>query len=305
MTMRLDRIAAAGTGEGYRRIRFADGGMITVEAQPDTTVFTEVALWPGLTAPSTEAWATEDSHELFLTGQDGEGRSLFLDVPVDAVREFIQEHGGEHADQDDDLPQTRHHVDPRSATGIYRIQLDDQRVGRIIRRDDHWLATPSGENRRSVDYDDFDEAAAYLVQEADIEAGRLTRAAQDLNTALAPYGLTAERAWDVLIGGHVLSWLVLDSGDPTQAADDQEPHLNIWFSDPADGDEVTVDRPARASDRWLVELNSANGQSVEGRAFPGLDVTAVAAYVAQWHSDPRAAWDEAMAAFEARWPVTS
>ncbi|MFE7659238.1 hypothetical protein ACFU6M_41430 [Streptomyces bottropensis] len=305
MTMRLDRIAAAGTGEGYRRIRFADGGMITVEAEPDSTVFTEVALWPGLTAPSTEAWANEDSWELLLTDQDGEGRSLFVEVPVEAVREFIQEHGGEHADQDDDLPPVRHRVSPRSATGIYRIHLDDQGIGRIIRRDDYWLATPSGENRRSFDYDDFDAAAAYLVQEADIEAGRLTRASQDLGTALAPYGLTAVRAEDVLIGGSVLSWLVLDFGDPTQAADDEEPHLDIWFSDPDDGDEVTVDRPARASDRWVLELHSGSGQSIEGGSFPGLDVAAVAAYVARWHRDPHTAWDEAMAAFDARWPATS
>ncbi|MFJ3914341.1 hypothetical protein [Streptomyces vinaceus] len=178
-TARLNHIAAAGTEGGYRRIRFADGCMITVETQPDATEFTEVALWPGLTAPATDAWANEDQWELYLTNQHGEGRSLFLDVPVDAVRELIEEHGGEHADQDEDLPATRHHLSPRSATGIYRVHLDDlddQPIGRIIRHDDFWLATPSrGESRRSFLCDDLGEAAVYVVQEADIAAGRATR----------------------------------------------------------------------------------------------------------------------------------
>ncbi|MFF9070522.1 hypothetical protein ACF09E_34770 [Streptomyces sp. NPDC014891] len=293
-TARLNRIAAAGTEGGYRRIRFADGCMITVEAQPDATEFTEVALWPGLTAPSTDAWAKEDQWGLNLTDQDGEGRSLFLEVPVDAVRALIEEHGGEHADQDEDLPTTRHHLSPRSATGIYRVpldDLDDPPIGRIIRHDDYWLATPSrGESRRSFDYDGLDEAAAYVVQEADIAAGRATRAAQDLRQALAPYGLTAHRGEDVLIGGYVLSWLSVGSGDTSREPDGDAAYLNVYFSDPTDGGEVTVDRPARASDEWVIELNSGTGDSAQGPSFPGLDAAAVAAYIAHWHRDPAAAW---------------
>ncbi|MFF2572720.1 hypothetical protein [Streptomyces sp. NPDC058084] len=293
-TARLNRIAAAGTEGGYRRIRFADGCMITVEAQPDATEFTEVALWPGLTAPSTDAWANEDQWELNLTDQAGEGRSLFVDVPVDAVRALIEEHGGEHADQDEDLPATRHHLSPRSATGIYRVHLDGEAIGRIIRHDDYWLATPSrGESRRSFDYDELDEAAAYVVQEADIAAGRATRAAHDLRQALALYGLTAHRGEDVLIGGCVLSWLGVGSGDTSREPDGDKAYLNIYFSDPTDGDEVTVDRPARASDQWVIELNSGTGDSAQGPSFPGLDAAAVAAYVAQWHRDPQAVWNNA------------
>ncbi|MFE0063311.1 hypothetical protein [Streptomyces sp. NPDC059003] len=57
-----------------------------------------VYLAPGLTAPETEAWENDDDVEAFLT--EGSFATRFLDVPVRAVRELIEEHGGEHTDQD-------------------------------------------------------------------------------------------------------------------------------------------------------------------------------------------------------------
>ncbi|MEV7535426.1 hypothetical protein [Streptomyces hydrogenans] len=165
MTARLNRIAATGTGRNYRRVRFADGCMITVEAGPDAVEFTEVATWPGLTAPATEAWANEDSAELFLSSQDAEGRRLFLDVPVTAVRALIEEHGGEHADQDDDLPLVRHAFGPRAAAS-YPVLLGGQQIGQVTRHDECWTVPSPVEEGRILEFDDVDEAAAYLTRAA-------------------------------------------------------------------------------------------------------------------------------------------
>lgn len=60
----------------------------------------EVCLLPGLFPPATEAWANEDRLEDWLTGGAlGQGGGLYLDVPVQAVRDLIEQHGGEHPDQ--------------------------------------------------------------------------------------------------------------------------------------------------------------------------------------------------------------
>ncbi|GGY71106.1 hypothetical protein GCM10010363_60310 [Streptomyces omiyaensis] len=164
ITARLNRIAAAGTTERpYRRIRFADGCMITVEAGPDAVEFTEVATWPGLTVPATEAWANEYGVELFLSGQNAEGRRLFLDVPVTAVRELIEEHGGEHADQDADLPPVLHTFGPRTAAS-YSVLLGGQQIGQVTRHDECWTVPSPAEDDRIVEFDDIDEAAAYLAR---------------------------------------------------------------------------------------------------------------------------------------------
>ncbi|MET9914776.1 hypothetical protein ABZZ74_50305 [Streptomyces sp. NPDC006476] len=102
MTSRIDRIATEGTGRVFRRLHLADGHWISINTGPAATEFDEVFLFPGLDAPTDEAWEDEDSWEEFLTGGElGRGR-LFLGVPADAVRQLITDHGGEHAHQDSD-----------------------------------------------------------------------------------------------------------------------------------------------------------------------------------------------------------
>jgi hypothetical protein len=101
-TPRLDSIAAGGTDHVFERIRLADGHTLTLQTRPDADTADEVFLFPGLTAPDTEAWENEDQWEEWLTGGNlGEG-GLFLDVPVEAIRELIEQHGGEHEDQEGD-----------------------------------------------------------------------------------------------------------------------------------------------------------------------------------------------------------
>ncbi|MGW0188128.1 hypothetical protein ACWDV7_20485 [Streptomyces sp. NPDC003362] len=103
-TPRLDSITASGTNYVFDRIRLADGRALTLKTQPGADFAEEVFLFPGLTAPDTEAWENEDRWEGWLTGGElGEG-GLFLDVPVQAVRELIEQHGGEHEDQEGDVP---------------------------------------------------------------------------------------------------------------------------------------------------------------------------------------------------------
>lgn len=97
-TARLDHLAATGTNHVSDHIRLADDQMIAVFAEPGADAM-EVFLFPGLCAPNTDAWEDRDDTELFLTG-DGFHGSLYPAVSVEAVREFIEQHGGEHADQD-------------------------------------------------------------------------------------------------------------------------------------------------------------------------------------------------------------
>ncbi|MGW9440603.1 hypothetical protein [Streptomyces sp. NPDC055607] len=287
ITPRLNRIAAAGTDGLHSRIHLADGHRIYVNGTIGAIVFEEVALAPGLTAPYTEAWKNAgEPVEHFIIGETVNGGSVFHDVPVDAVRALVQAHGGERDHQDDDLTPVRYQISPSSAVGRYRIDLDGQQIGRIVWMEDgregYWLATPRGK-RRSVEFDDMDEATAHLLQEADIAAGRLTTAAQELRSALTPYGLTLHDIEDVLIGGHVLSWLALGSGDSAQNPDWDQPHLNIYLSDPEDGDEVNIHRPTRENDQWVVELNDGSTDWVEEHYFPILETAAVAAHLAEWH----------------------
>ncbi|MGW6588404.1 hypothetical protein [Streptomyces globisporus] len=98
-TPRLDSLAAGGTNEVFDGIRLADGHMLTLKAAPGAEV-AEVFLFPGLDAPDTEAWVNEDDWEGWLTGGEFEDGSLYLDVPVAAVRDLIVDHGGEHDNQE-------------------------------------------------------------------------------------------------------------------------------------------------------------------------------------------------------------
>ncbi|THA53249.1 hypothetical protein [Streptomyces sp. A1136] len=111
-TSRLDAVMTEGTGHGFARIRLADGHAITLKVQPGAPAAEEVLLSPGLTAPDTEAWENEDSWEDWLTGGTlGNESGMFLDVPTDALRDLIAQHGGEHEDQDGQDPAPRTEAD--------------------------------------------------------------------------------------------------------------------------------------------------------------------------------------------------
>ncbi|MBD0844275.1 hypothetical protein [Streptomyces sp. TRM68416] len=101
-TPRLDRLAADGTNGVFDGIRLADGHMLTLVISPGADWAESVFLYPGLTAPDTEAWENEDPWEDWLTG--GSGETTYGDVPVEAVRELIVAHGGEHENQEPPAP---------------------------------------------------------------------------------------------------------------------------------------------------------------------------------------------------------
>ncbi|WP_052499861.1 hypothetical protein [Streptomyces vietnamensis] len=104
-TSRLDAVVMEGTGHGFARIRLADGHAVTLKTRPGADVAEEVFLSPGLTAPDTEAWENEDSWEDWLTGGTlGNESGMFLDVPAEALRDLIIQHGGEHDDQEGEDP---------------------------------------------------------------------------------------------------------------------------------------------------------------------------------------------------------
>ena len=103
-TTRLDSLAAGGTDHVFARVRLADGLTIVLKTAPGADVADEVGLLPGLFPPATEAWENEDRYEDWLTGGAlGQGGGLYLDVPVQAIRDLIEQHGGEHPDQEGDV----------------------------------------------------------------------------------------------------------------------------------------------------------------------------------------------------------
>ncbi|GGX46620.1 hypothetical protein [Streptomyces noursei] len=106
-TPRLDSLTAGATGAFFTRIRLADGHALSLNIRPGAGTADEVLLLQGLTAPDTEAWRGEGQWEVWLSGGiHGEG-TLYLvcqDVPVDAVRDLILQHGGEHEDQESQEP---------------------------------------------------------------------------------------------------------------------------------------------------------------------------------------------------------
>ncbi|MEV4438108.1 hypothetical protein AB0K09_03670 [Streptomyces sp. NPDC049577] len=103
-TPRLDSLTAGGTHDLFDHIRLADGHVLTLKTQPGADTADQVFLMSGLTAPDTEAWENEDRWAEWLTGGDPDDGALFLEVPVEAVRDLIIEHGGEHEDQEGEQP---------------------------------------------------------------------------------------------------------------------------------------------------------------------------------------------------------
>jgi hypothetical protein len=98
-TSRLDRLTAHGTGPALDRVHLADGQGIAVRTRPGADTIDEVFVSPGVTVPDTEAWEGEDRLDAWLTGGRLSERPCYLDVPVEAVRALVRQHGGEHADQ--------------------------------------------------------------------------------------------------------------------------------------------------------------------------------------------------------------
>ncbi|MFF4699891.1 hypothetical protein [Streptomyces chattanoogensis] len=118
---RLDSIAASGTNHIFKSIRLADGHALTLNTQPGADHADEVCLPPGLTAPDTEAWENQDQWEEWLTGGNlGGGGGLFLDVPIQAIRNLIKQHGGEHENQESNEPRPdpEHETDEQAAPNL-------------------------------------------------------------------------------------------------------------------------------------------------------------------------------------------
>ncbi|MEV7657887.1 hypothetical protein AB0O39_27430 [Streptomyces anulatus] len=100
-TPRLDSLTAGGTNRVFVRVRLADDLTLALKVAPGADVADGVGLLPGLFPPAAEAWANEDRQQDWLTGGAlGQGGGLYLDVPVQAVRDLVEQHGGEHAIQD-------------------------------------------------------------------------------------------------------------------------------------------------------------------------------------------------------------
>ncbi|MEU6460108.1 hypothetical protein [Streptomyces sp. NPDC047065] len=99
ITARLDSLTANGTNGVFDGIRLADGHVLTLKVCPDAAT-AEVFLLSDLEAPDTDAWESEDRWEVWLTGGEFGDGSLYLDVPVEAVRDLVLQHGGEHENQE-------------------------------------------------------------------------------------------------------------------------------------------------------------------------------------------------------------
>ncbi|MFD8888748.1 hypothetical protein ACFV0H_40700 [Streptomyces erythrochromogenes] len=113
---------------------------------------------------------------LWLTNEDAPGRSLFLDVPVEALREFIEQHGGEHADQDE--PSTRYRIGPRSPAGRYPLYLDTRQIGHLTRRADTWHAIADATGCMTT-FATVEQAALHLAELADPAARPATAPEHD------------------------------------------------------------------------------------------------------------------------------
>ncbi|MFE2684528.1 hypothetical protein [Streptomyces mirabilis] len=130
-TPRLDSLTAGGTKDNFDGIRLADGNVFTLKVGPGAET-AEVFLFPGLTAPDTEAWEHEDQWEVWLTGGEFGDGSLYLDVPVEAVRDLIVQHGGEHENQEPpQAPETAETVAARAlaAWGITAHRDEESMIG--------------------------------------------------------------------------------------------------------------------------------------------------------------------------------
>ncbi|MEV6357979.1 hypothetical protein [Streptomyces hydrogenans] len=124
-------------------------------------------------------------------------------------------------------------------------------------------------------------------------------AEQALRMELAVHGVTPHHDEDTFIGGHRNSWLVVGLADGEFPDMAEQPYVLVTLDDPADGDEVTVERPVKATDQWTTVIGtgdpSARSETVRGQSFRGWETAAVAAYIAQWRRNPYAVYSAALA----------
>jgi hypothetical protein len=100
ITPHLDSLVEGGTNDRRQRIRLADGHSLALKARPGADTAYEVFVFPGLAVPDTEAWANRDPWAGWLTGDASAEGVLYADVPFDAVRDLIVQHGGEHEERE-------------------------------------------------------------------------------------------------------------------------------------------------------------------------------------------------------------
>ncbi|MFE7657089.1 hypothetical protein ACFU6M_30080, partial [Streptomyces bottropensis] len=299
LTERLNRIAAAGTGREYTRIRLADSLMAYVKATPNSTVLEEVYLAPGLAAPDTADWEAEDD-ELVLTGQSASG-TLYLEVPADAVGELIEQHGGEHATQDTDFPPVGFQIYPADDSGRYPVRRGDRRLGYMARRARVWQVLPLGATMWSGAFACSEDAADHLLKTAEAADRHTARRAEwVLRDALAECGLPLIRGSRAVLGQGPTSWLDIEQLHRPPYPTGDEPYLLVYLRRQDDEDEMTVDREITDADEWVVLLGADDESQLRGATFGPADTAALAAYVVDWHRDPDASWTAALAADHAR-----
>ncbi|MYR63882.1 hypothetical protein GTY54_49345 [Streptomyces sp. SID625] len=95
----FDGFLADGTDGTHYNLRLADAQIISIKATPGAATV-DVYLPDEISTPDGDAWELEDHWEAWLTAGDEpvDGR-YFYEVPAAGVRQLIEEHGGEHADQ--------------------------------------------------------------------------------------------------------------------------------------------------------------------------------------------------------------
>ncbi|MFI8365260.1 hypothetical protein ACIGD1_34550 [Streptomyces sp. NPDC085612] len=298
-TTRLNRIAAAGTARRFVRIRLADSLQMFVLARVDNPFLEEVYLSPGITAPDTEDWEDQDTIE--LAGETG--GHLYLDVPTGAVRALIEEHGGEHTDQDEDFPSVDYQLHPIAPSGHYPVTRGTQPIGRIARRTRDWHAIGTGGTQWAGPFNGPEQAAACLVAMVDLDTGRARSGEKELAAALAEHGLAPHRDGAAMYG---TSWLTVGPGAGGDFPPmDEKPYVYAYLRNCADEGEMAVDRAVRAGDEWVTVVgcdspDEDGPDEFDGRTFPGTDTAAVAAYIADWHRDPRAFRAQALKEARAR-----
>lgn len=97
----FDGFLADGTNGVYYNLRLADGQIISIRANPGADEVS-VYLPDAIETPDGDGWELEDHVEAWLTsGDDPVDGRYFYDVPAADVRQLIEEHGGEHANQNE------------------------------------------------------------------------------------------------------------------------------------------------------------------------------------------------------------
>ncbi|MFF8287438.1 hypothetical protein ACF06W_32625 [Streptomyces albus] len=323
-TPRLDSLTAGGTNEVFDGIRLADGHVLALKVHPGAETAEEVFLYAGLTAPDTEAWVSEDQWEVWLTGGEFGDGSLYLDVPVEAVRDLIVQHGGEHENQAVPYAPEK----PETAETIATNALAEW--GITAHRDDDagntWLVVGRDQTRRGFPrmlaepyvvlylYSDTDEEeitvdrAPATGDEWTVLAGDGTGAERELITrpadqfaecveAIADWvtdplptagavlrAALAEHGITVHTDGMSPSYAIALDSATPERQVYERPHLTVADRAPS------VDHDPATHTGWMVWLHDANGEPVGGDLYTAgngepIDCAADSAKVAQFIAD--------------------